>query len=109
MRDAKKRGFKSYLYFVCTVDPSINISRVANRVAAGGHDVPQDKIISRYTASLQLLADIIPLIHRGFFFDNSGAESAQLVGEIGISGDFITTAEVMPWWLEEYVVKPLYA
>jgi len=108
MSEARALGFKNYLYFVCTVAPEINISRVANRVAAGGHDVPQDKIISRYEASLKLLPGIIPLIHRGFFFDNSSEEGAQLVGEINTAGDFKTTSAYMPWWLEKYVVEPLY-
>jgi predicted ABC-type ATPase len=35
-------------HFVCTVDPAINIDRVAQRVALGGHDVPSDKIINRF-------------------------------------------------------------
>jgi len=35
LRDAQKHGFKTYLYYVATVDPRINISRVAYRVHAG--------------------------------------------------------------------------
>ena len=34
--------------FVSTNHPSINPSRIAQRVMKGGHDVPITKIISRY-------------------------------------------------------------
>ena len=43
MRQARAQGFRTYLYFVATADPDINIARVQQRVAEGGHDVPGDK------------------------------------------------------------------
>jgi len=45
---AAKMGFQVRFYFVATDDPAINLDRVANRVAHGGHDVPTDRIIGRY-------------------------------------------------------------
>jgi len=56
LRDVQAAGFETHLFFVATEDPQINISRVRARVLAGGHDVPEDKIIKRYHASLALLA-----------------------------------------------------
>lgn len=41
-------GFQPYLYYICTSDPRINQERVRQRVESGGHDVPSDKIVSRY-------------------------------------------------------------
>lgn len=38
--------------FVLTADPELNVYRVATRVSKGGHDVPTDKIIDRYSKSL---------------------------------------------------------
>lgn len=69
---AKRSGFRVYLYFVATSNPKINLSRVANRVRAGGHDVPPDKILARYERSLQLLSDAIQAADRAYIFDNSG-------------------------------------
>jgi len=71
MRQAKQAGYKVYLYFVSTSSPDINIERVALRVKKGGHDVPKDKIKSRYYRSLNLLFDAAQLTHQTFFFDNS--------------------------------------
>jgi predicted ABC-type ATPase len=48
LREAKQSGFKTYLYFVATEDPAINIQRVMQRVQSGGHHVPEDKILSRF-------------------------------------------------------------
>ncbi len=47
LREARIAGFRTYLYFVATEDPEINIGRVRARVQKNGHDVAHDKIISR--------------------------------------------------------------
>src|SRR5690606_23725541 len=41
LQEAKRQGFKTYLYYVSTVDPMINIARVKYRVSVGGHSVPE--------------------------------------------------------------------
>ena len=52
LAQAQKSGYRTYLYFIATNNPLINISRVKNRVTEGGHDVPKEKIVSRYYRSL---------------------------------------------------------
>ena len=69
---AQSLGYRTYLYFVATDDPTINISRVRNRVKLGGHSVPEDKIEERYHRSLGLLMDAIKYTNRAYVFDNSG-------------------------------------
>ena len=54
LETAKKMGFKTYLYFICTDDYEKNIGRVKLRVAKGGHNV--DKIRKRYFKTLENLA-----------------------------------------------------
>ena len=39
LQQAQQAGYRTYLYYVATDDPEINVSRVANRVALKGHDV----------------------------------------------------------------------
>ena len=55
LKRAKDAGFFIWCYYVLTADPQINVARVASRVSAGGHDVPTDKIISRYHKALSLV------------------------------------------------------
>ncbi|HEY1170926.1 MAG TPA: hypothetical protein VGH19_06105 [Verrucomicrobiae bacterium] len=69
---AQALGYRTYLYFVATDDPAINVSRVRNRVALNGHNVPEDKIVLRYARSLDLLMDAIRYTNRAYVFDNSG-------------------------------------
>ena len=98
LRKAQTKGFRTYLYYVATEDPEINISRVQYRVKCGGHSVPRDKITSRYHRSLDLLLDAINSSNRAYLFDNSGTEHVW-VAEItdGIELD-VKTDEVPHWF-----------
>ncbi len=40
LKKANELGYKTYLYFIATESPKINISRVKYRVSRGGHDAP---------------------------------------------------------------------
>ena len=71
LRDARSCGYRTYLYFVATENPTINIHRVRTQVVAGGHNVPEVKIISRYYRSSELLKWAIPYTNRAFLFDAS--------------------------------------
>jgi len=71
MRQANKSGYKVYLYFVSTESPEINKFRVQARKAKKGHDVPEEKIVSRYYHSLDFLYEAAQLAYQVFFFDNS--------------------------------------
>lgn len=71
LAEAQRAGYRTYLYFVATDDPEINVSRVRNRVGLGGHPVPEDKIVSRYHRSLDLLMEAIKHTNRAYIFDNS--------------------------------------
>lgn len=75
LQEARKHGFRTYLYYIATEDPEINKQRVLNRVADGGHGVPEDKIVSRYHRSLELLPDAIRYSNRAFLFDTSEEEA----------------------------------
>lgn len=71
LAQAQAVGYRTYLYFVATDDPAINISRVRNRVGLKGHNVPEDRIAPRYHRSLDLLMDAIRHTNRAYVFDNS--------------------------------------
>jgi predicted ABC-type ATPase len=102
LRQAKGLGFRTYLYFVSTEDPEINIARVRLRVSRGGHDVPKDKIVSRYHRSLDLVRDAIRHTDRAYFFDTSG-EASLLVAESSSGERPEMRLEWMPGWFETFV------
>lgn len=72
LKDAKKKGYFICCYYVLTADPGINVWRIKSRVESGGHDVPEEKIISRYDRALKLLKDLIPVCDICHIYDNSG-------------------------------------
>lgn len=74
LRRAKEAGYEICAVFVLTSDVEINARRVQERAAAGGHDVPEDKIRSRYTKSLQNLSPLVRIADKTRVLDNSGAE-----------------------------------
>lgn len=67
MRRAFESGYRTYLYFIATETPEINIARIAQRVQQGGHDVPPDKTRQRYHRGLELLKSALPFLSRGYF------------------------------------------
>ena len=72
IRDAKNRGYSIVLVFVTTGDPEICISRIAQRVAAGGHGVPDDKVRSRYVRTMSMLPQYLDLADEAILCDNGG-------------------------------------
>lgn len=55
--------------------PELHIERVRNRIAAGGHSIPEDKIRARWTSSMLNLAALAKRVHEIHVYDNS--RSAQ--------------------------------
>lgn len=105
IKNAKKNDYKTYLYFVCTDDPEINVGRVASRVEKGGHSVNIEKIRSRYTSTLKNLFPAIQLVHRAYLFDNSG-KSLVLIAEI-FEGALQLKVNNPPQWFIDSVL-PYY-
>jgi predicted ABC-type ATPase len=108
LQRAQAKGFRTYLYYVATEDPNINISRVRQRVRAGGHHVPEEKIISRYERSLNLLLNAIRSSHRAYIFDNSGHQQIW-ISEITDGIELAFRSERMPSWFQHAVLDKVSA
>lgn len=106
LQTAQQRGFRTYLYFVATDDPIINISRVRNRVRLGGHPVPDDKVIARYARSLGLLLDAIRYSDRAYIFDNSGTSRIWLA-EASDGKTLTIKTDRMPAWFKAAVLDKM--
>ena len=112
LRDAKNKGYRTYLCFITTEDPDINVDRVRQRVAKGGHPVDEEKIRARYLRTMDLLIDAIEVSNRAFLFDNSSnkAEGGSYICEI-TNGDTLTFNPDfigdLPIWFEDYVLVHL--
>lgn len=99
--DAKKKGFKTYLYFVCIEDPMINISRIENRVEKGGHPVPEEKVIKRYISTLSNLLPALRVVDDAYIFDNS-TQSMQLFAQVKNGELEIVSDKVPAWFIRQF-------
>jgi predicted ABC-type ATPase len=73
LRDLRARGYLVHLIYVHVPLPLAR-KRVATRVHLGGHDVPVEKIRSRYSRVIANLLAAIPLVDRAYLYDNSRAD-----------------------------------
>lgn len=99
LQKAQQAGYRTYLYFVATEDPEINVSRVQYRVQMGGHPVAEDKIRSRYIRSLELLPEAVAFADRAYIFDNSGAERVW-IAEVTQGIEIEIKTDQMPAWFK---------
>lgn len=104
LKHAQSLGYRTYLYYIATEDPAINVARVKARVNLGGHDVPEDKIVSRYARSLDLLLAAVKNTHRTYLFDNSRQGTEHLwVAEITDAKELEVKCDPMPLWFQKAV------
>ena len=101
LKNAKSVGYRIEVVFVLTSDPQINVSRVAQRVKNGGHDVPKDKIISRYHKSLVNISEMLKIADVMWVVDNS-TEKADL---IIYSKDNEISINETPLWNKDKIEK----
>jgi predicted ABC-type ATPase len=102
---AREAGYFVRGFFVATESPIINAARVAGRVLEGGHSVPLEKIISRYSRALLNLPRFIHACERAYLYDNSvdGKEAELVVRFIG--GKQRKKYVGIPDWMSEAVVS----
>lgn len=105
LKHAQREGYRTYLYYVATADPEINLLRIKERVEKGGHDVPRDKVISRYHRSLALVFDAIMCSNRAYIFDNS----AELIwlAEATEASTLEVKVDSIPKWFQLAVLDSL--
>lgn len=72
-------GYIVKLFFLQLPSPEMAIARVRQRVAAGGHNVPEDVIRRRFDAGLRNFSQVYkPLVDEWVLYDNSGDEPVRL-------------------------------
>lgn len=89
---ASAAGFDVVLHVVMISLP-LSSRRVAARVAAGGHDVPADKLASRYHRLWPLVAAAAPHCHRTVFWNNAPDD-----GPFEVGSSRYATADYPPRW-----------
>ena len=71
LRKAKEAGFFIRCIYVLTANPNINVLRVKTRYENGGHNVPEDKIRTRYERCLNLIPELVQVCDIFHLYDNT--------------------------------------
>jgi len=73
------QGYIMKLFFLQLPSSEMAVARVRQRVAAGGHDVPEGVIRRRFDAGLRNFEQLYkPLVDEWVLYDNSGEEAIRL-------------------------------
>lgn len=71
MAHAKALGYEVIMVVIHVESTELNLARISQRVEAGGHHVPPEKVISRIPRTLENVQLAIPLCDQVMVFDNS--------------------------------------
>ncbi len=106
LKRAKEAGYFIRMFFICTESPTINAARIAKRVMEGGHDVPIQKIISRYMKAIVNAEKVARFADRVYFYDNSvDNQNAQLLFRT-VDGAFAKQyTDLIPEWANKILNK----
>lgn len=75
-------GYEFRMHYLWIPSADLAVTRVAERVSLGGHDVPDDVVRRRYENGLRNFFRIYaPLAKKWRFYDNRGAEGPRLVAQ----------------------------
>ena len=86
IEDAQKAGFKVMLNHVHVDSPDVAYKRVQTRVQKGGHDVPKEKVFSRYDRTVANIQKASMTADQTYVWDNSRSQ-----GHTGVTHRFVMT------------------
>ena len=95
--DAAAGGYAVVLYFVGIDSAETCRQRVEMRVAKGGHDVPSDKIDSRYARTMENLRKALVSLPNVYMYDNSDLRSPYKLVAESTEGTLQTHSPVPKW------------
>lgn len=71
LEKAAQLGFEVRIWYAGLASPELHLKRVRERVAKGGHDIPESDIRRRYDQSRLNLVKLLPLLAELRVYDNS--------------------------------------
>lgn len=99
LKDAAAQGYTVVLCFIGIAGPDVSEERVAMRVSQGGHDVPSEKLTSRYPRTLANLQASIRDLPHVWIFDNDDLRTPFRKVAVFEQGQRIFLGNAVPEWL----------
>lgn len=98
LKRARAAGYIVFLVFIGLESAQLSIGRVQQRVAAGGHDVPDEKLVSRFPRTLANLRGAVLLADEAFLFDNSSFREPYRLVLVYEEGQIVNRYPPLPSW-----------
>ena len=74
LKELRAKGYALHLFFLWIPSPELAIARIKDRVAEGGHDVPDKDVRRRFSRGIYNFFNLYePLLDSWMLFDNSKA------------------------------------
>jgi len=103
LKAAAASGYTVLLCFIGISGPAVSETRVAMRVSQGGHDVPSEKLVSRYPrilANLKAALRELPLV---WVFDNDDLRTPCRLVLTSDAGRIVSHRTSVPAWLQPLI------
>ncbi len=100
LAEAASLGYTVVLCYIGIGSAAMSEERVAMRVTQGGHDVPSDKLKTRFPRTLANLHAAILQLPHVLVFDNSDLHRAYRLVATFERGQCLTRVEPLPPWLD---------
>jgi predicted ABC-type ATPase len=103
LKETAQSGYTVVVCFIGVAGPETSQQRVAIRVSQGGHDVPHEKLVSRFPRTMANLEAAIRELPSVLIFDNDDLRTPFRRVAIFEHGQPICVADSIPKWLEQWV------
>lgn len=99
LKEAAKKGYTIMLCFIGISGPEVSEERVAMRVSQGGHDVPSEKLLTRFPRILANLKAAIHDLPHVWIFDNDDLRTPFRQVAVFENARLVTLHKPVPKWL----------
>lgn len=99
LKDAAAAGYTVILCFIGISGPATSEQRVAIRVSQGGHDVPTDKLQTRFPRTLTNLRSALRELPHVWMFDNDDLRHPFRLVTVYANGQPVRSQKPIPQWL----------
>jgi predicted ABC-type ATPase len=101
LKEAAHSGYSVVLCFIGVSSPEMSEQRVAMRVSQGGHDVPSEKLISRFPRTMTNLQTAIRDLPHVLIFDNDDLHCPFRPIAMFLRGKEVWSSTPIPRWLKK--------
>lgn len=105
LKSAASAGYTVLLCYIGVSSAEVCDQRVAMRVSQGGHDVPADKLVSRFPRILANLRMAIRDLQHVWIFDNDDLSRPFRLAAVYERGRVVRLSHPLPNWLKPLLPK----